>query len=283
MSIQLGLIGYPLGHSLSPKIHQAALDALELEGVYRLYPISPNDADGLSDILGRVRSGDLTGVNVTIPHKQTVVPLLDSLTESAEAIGAVNTIYVRDGRLIGHNTDAPGFTNALNHFLGENAPGAGSRAIVLGSGGGARAVAYALAASGWEVTIAAVLMDQAQALVDSVNKSAAGKPLKAVPTGAESLAGLLPGIRLVVNASPVGMYPEVGQSPWPDGLFFPERACVYDLVYNPRETRLVRQARQAGLRASTGLGMLVRQAGLSFECWTGRAAPLQAMFAAVEE
>src|SRR3972149_8259432 len=107
--IQLGLIGYPLGYSLSPKIHRAALKSCSLEGDYSLFPIPPGDHQGLKTLLARVRSGEITGLNVTIPHKQTIVPLLDGLTPTAKAIGAVNTIYLKNGKLTGDNTDAPGF------------------------------------------------------------------------------------------------------------------------------------------------------------------------------
>lgn len=105
----LGLIGYPLGHSLSPKIHAAALRSCGLAGDYSLFPVHPDDAQGLRDLLARVRSGELQGLNVTIPHKQNVIPYLDELTSTAESIGAVNTIYLQENKLIGHNTDAPGF------------------------------------------------------------------------------------------------------------------------------------------------------------------------------
>jgi hypothetical protein len=115
--IRLGLIGYPLGHSLSPKLHNAALRYHGLQGEYSLFPIEPDDLQSLKGILGRLRSGEITGLNVTIPHKQHVIPLLDALTETAQAIGAVNTIYLRNKKLIGDNTDAPGFLADLKRFL----------------------------------------------------------------------------------------------------------------------------------------------------------------------
>src|SRR5919109_2122988 len=114
---RLGLIGYPLGHSLSPKIHKAALQACQLEGDYSLFPIQSNDAQGLKDILACIRSGELQGLNVTIPHKQNVIPFLDELTPTAKTIGAVNTIYLHDKKLIGDNTDAAGFLADLKKFL----------------------------------------------------------------------------------------------------------------------------------------------------------------------
>lgn len=274
--IRLGLIGFPLGHSLSPKLHQAALAACDLTGEYLLYPVAPDDRDGLAALLERVRSGELDGLNVTIPHKENVIPLVDELTPSAQAIGAVNTIMQRDGKLAGHNTDAPGFLSDLARSL---AP-AGKKALVFGSGGGARAVIYALLEQAWDVTIAALVMEQAEALADSFGRAALPGSIVCTPNAAVAIH--LDGVGLIVNASPVGMFPNVDASPWPEGLAFPDGAAVYDLVYNPRETQFVRQARRAGLRAATGLGMLVEQAALSFECWTGRIPPREVMFAAVE-
>src|SRR5436190_763853 len=116
-SFSLGLTGYPLGHSLSPRLHAAALQATGLSGEYLAYPVSPDDPQGLADLLGLVRAGGLQGLNVTIPHKLAVMPLLDELTETAQAIGAVNTIYLKDGKLTGENTDAPGFMADLRKFL----------------------------------------------------------------------------------------------------------------------------------------------------------------------
>ncbi|CAG0971572.1 partial Shikimate dehydrogenase (NADP(+)), partial [Anaerolineae bacterium] len=117
---QLGLIGHLLGHSLSPKIHTAALNACNLQGTYSLFPVHPGDKQGLKDLLARVRAGELHGLNVTIPHKQNVIELMDGLTPTAQAIGAVNTIYLREDKLIGGNTDAPGFLSDLKRYMAES-------------------------------------------------------------------------------------------------------------------------------------------------------------------
>ncbi len=277
--IQLGLTGYPLGHSLSPKLHAAAFKSVGLEGEYQLYPVAPDDPAGLPQLLGRVRSVELQGLNVTIPHKQTVIPLLDELTPSAQAIGAVNTVFLKDGKLTGHNTDAPGFTVDLKRSLGVESAG---RVLVLGTGGAARAVVYALLTGGWDVTLAVRAADtgMAEALIESFKRVTAHGVSGYVLLEAEPLRPLLDGVRLLVNTTPLGMFPDVELTPWPEGLPYPQ-AAVYDVVYNPRETLFVKQARAAGLRAETGLGMLVSQAALSFETWTGRAPSIDAMFAAV--
>ena len=173
-SFHLGLIGYPLSHSLSPTIHAAALKACNLQGDYSLFPIAPDDKQGLKDLLARLRTGELHGLNVTIPHKQNVIEFLDELTPTAKAIGAVNTIYLKESKLIGDNTDAAGFLTDLRKFLAESPSpfgrGAGVReksAIVLGAGGSARAVVYALLNDGWNVTISARRIEQAQELAIS--------------------------------------------------------------------------------------------------------------------
>lgn len=298
----LGLIGYPLGHSLSPRLHQAALEAAGLEGAYRLYPIAPGEGGGelreLKELLGRVRGGEIQGLNVTIPHKQTVIPYLDELTPTARAIGAVNTIYRSDdtstplsagfSRLIGDNTDAPGFLADLRAFL-DGRPETADRkasssvsrslsALVLGAGGSARAVVYALLQDGWNITIYARRPEQAEAL--ATHFSPFTNPSQSL-TIKHSLFTIDHSPSLLVNTTPLGMTPHLDTSPWPADLPFPEHAAVYDLVYNPRETKLVRDARTAGLPATTGLGMLVEQAALGFKIWTGREADREGMRNAV--
>ena len=276
--LHLGLVGWPLGHSLSPRLHNAALAALNLPGEYRLYPTPPfpEGQARLAELLEQVRKGDLHGLNVTIPHKQNVLPLLDDLTPTAAAIGAANLIYLKGGRLTGDNADAAGFLADLQHN-GLAAPASGSRtALVLGAGGSTRAVVYALVNAGWQVWIAARRIEQASALVASLQIR--GPALHVLPLEADALADPYD---LIVNTTPLGMYPDVETCPWPAGLPFPPQAGVYDLVYNPVETSLVRQARAAGLRAANGLGMLVNQAAIAFETWTGQPAPLAAMWEAV--
>ena len=283
MNYQLGLIGYPLGHSLSPKIHTAALKACGLKGDYSLFPIAPHDKQGLKDLLARVRSGEITGLNVTIPHKQNVIELMDELTATAKAIGAVNTIYLHQDKLSGDNTDTSGFLSDLKIFLTlecgsllshlqEQAPALQKKALVLGAGGSARAVVYALLYDGWDVTIAARRIEQAQQLSQSFGKY----DLRL------STFNLQPStFNLIVNTTPLGMTPNTETSPLPENVILSKHTFIYDLVYNPRETKLVRDARAQGLNASTGLGMLIEQAALAFEKWTGVSADRFAMQQAV--
>jgi shikimate dehydrogenase len=266
--IKLGLVGYPVGHSLSPKIQNAALQASGLKGDYSLYPVAPDDMQALKTLLVSVRSGEMAGFNVTIPHKQNVIPFLDELTPTAQAIGAVNIIYKRGDKLIGDNTDAPGFLADLKKFLTAAPYGDDKtqkngelKALVLGAGGSARSVVYAICNDGWQVTIAARRIEQAQQLSEKFPD---------IHVKGYNLPTLqLSDFQLIVNTTPIGMTPNDDQSPLPENAALPKQTKIYDLVYNPRETKLVRDARAQGLRAITGLGMLIEQAALGFTLWTG--------------
>ncbi len=275
--IHLGLIGYPLGHSLSPQIHNAALKACGLQGDYSLFPIHPDDKQGLKDLLARVRSREITGLNVTIPHKQNVIECMDELTPTTEAIGAVNTIYLREDKLIGDNTDAPGFLSDLRKFVNkETSRQVNMNALVLGAGGSARAIVYALMNDGWNVAIFARRIEQAQQLANTF-------AYPALNTANDISNVELSNITLIVNTTPLGMTPTIGQSPLPENLLLPSNTFIYDLVYNPRETKLVKDARSQGVAATTGLGMLIEQAALAFELWTGHTPPLETMFQSVDQ
>lgn len=279
--IHLGLTGYPLGHSLSPKIHTAALIACGLKGDYTLFPIAAQDLQSLKELLDNLRSGEITGLNITIPHKQTIIQLLDELTQPAKAIGAVNTIYSKNGNLIGDNTDAAGFMIDLKKFLSNQVHRSQGKALVLGAGGAARAVVYALLKDGWQVILTARNPEQGRSLVAQFPDF--NTKIVFMDYNLTTFHTQMPAISLLINATSVGMSPHSDQSPWSTGLPFPEKAVVYDLVYNPRQTQLVRQARAAGLPATTGLGMLVEQAVLAFKIWTGHSPPRSALFEAISE
>lgn len=281
-TLTLGLIGYPLGHSLSPQIQGAALHASGISGEYGLYPIPPfpEGKDALTALLARFEDGDIQGLNVTIPHKQNVIPLLDALTPAADTIGAVNTVFLQEGKLTGDNTDAPGFWGDLQRLaqkanLSFQKP---NIALVMGAGGSARAVVYALLMHGYHVAIAARRLAQAHELCDQF--SGVSNQLSVIDCIHHSMR--TDQFSLLVNTTPVGMHPHQDASPWPIDIPLPANAIVYDLVYNPRETLLAKQARQAGLFAATGLGMLVEQAALAFNRWTGVEAPRGRMMEAAQ-
>lgn len=272
--IRLGLIGYPLEHSLSPKIHTAALQICGLEGDYSLFPTAPDDMQALKDLLDRVRSGEIHGLNVTIPHKQNVIEFLDELTPTARTIGAVNIIYMREDKMIGDNTDAAGFLVDLKKVFDFSTFSLQPSALILGAGGSARSVVHALLKDGWNITVAARRLEQAQQLASAF-------PNYQLPiTTFHNLRPLT--FDLIVNTTPIGMTPNIDGSPLPENLLLPSNTFIYDLVYNPRETKLVRDARSQGLQATTGLGMLVEQAALAFEIWTGQAPPRNVLWNAVD-
>ncbi len=272
IKIQLGLIGYPLTHSHSPLIHEKALDSLGLMGKYELFEISntPEGKNTFLNLLVKLKSGEIQGLNITIPHKQNVLEFLDQLSPSAEAIGAVNTIYIKNNKLYGDNTDAPGFLVSLksSQLIQENKP---KNSIVFGAGGSARAVVYALAKDGWNINLASRRIEQAQELRNSLSLSIPNTTsISIIKLSKGSIENHMEKCQLLVNTTPVGMYPKIEKSPWPSGLDFPPQLNVYDLIYNPKKTLLCKNAETAGARTCGGLGMLIEQAALSFEIWTGK-------------
>lgn len=268
----VGLIGWPVEHSLSPAMHNAAFAALGLDWVYVPLPVDPRD---VRQALHGLTALNFTGVNVTVPHKQAVIRYLDELSPAARITGAVNTIYMKKGKLHGHNTDAIGFLNSL--IEAECHP-RGMRVVVLGAGGAARAVTYALcrdeAAS---VTVYNRTAERAAFLVDDLAEVFPDSRLSFVPLTGESLRQLGDAVDLVINTTSVGMSPHVEHCPWPDDVPVPAQATFYDLVYNPLETIFLARARAAGAKAIDGLGMLVHQGAYAFELWTGQQAPVDVM------
>jgi shikimate dehydrogenase len=274
---RVGLIGWPVAHSVSPAMHNAAFAALGLRWRYDLLPTSAEDVEGL---LRDLETRGFRGVNVTLPHKQRVMSLLDEQADSARAIGAANTIVVRRGRLAGHNTDAGGFLAALAETGFDPT---GKRALVLGAGGAARAVVYALARAGCGVLIQNRTYARAVDLARLMRRFGTGTLVSAIPEEAGLHRLQLEHIDLLVNATSVGMHPATDQSPWPEPLPLPSHWTVYDLVYNPLETRLLARAHSAGARPIGGLEMLIHQGALAFQLWTGEPAPLEVMRSAAHQ
>lgn len=265
-TIVIGLIGWPVGHSYSPAMHNAAAAALGLNLAYVPLPVSP---ERLPDALRGLPALGIRGVNVTVPHKEAVLPHLHAIYPAARVIGAVNTIVVGDGLLTGFNTDWSGFladleSNRLALY--------GRDCLILGAGGSARAVAYALLRRGSRVTVAARRPEQARHLAADMGPAFPDAAAVAVVNLDEAVATAAHlDEPIIINTTPLGMSGErVALSPWPDDAPFPAGAFVYDLIYNPSPTRLMEQARAAGIRAADGLGMLVGQAAEAFEVLTGR-------------
>ena len=276
--ILTGLIGWPVAHSKSPAMHNAAFEATGLDGRYVLLPVPPKQ---IAEAVAGLRALGFRGANVTVPHKQAVIPFLDDLTPEARAIGAVNTIIVQDnGRLLGTNTDAAGFLRDLQKLDVLNSAKPPQNALVLGAGGSARAVAYALASQNMATQVLARRPQQAAELVASLMPYLPATARVSAHAWSE-IYQLAAQAQLIVNCTPVGMHPHTEAMPWPQDLPFRSHHVIYDLVYNPRPTVLITQARAAGAKAYHGLGMLVQQGALAWELWTGRPAPVATMQAAV--
>ncbi|UBV43624.1 shikimate dehydrogenase [Deinococcus taeanensis] len=259
------LFADPASHSLSPQMHRAAFAHAGLNGTYEARHVPPAD---LGDAIGGLRQPDVLGANLSLPHKETALALLDDLSDAARAIGAVNTIIHRGGRLLGDNTDAPGFRDALTD-AGYRWP-RGADTVVLGAGGAARAAVYALTRAGQTVWVVNRTLSRAQALADAWDVRGAPRSVHA----AEVTRVPWPQVSVIVNASSAGLN-DPGQSPLDAAVLdeLPATALVYDMVYKPAETRLMRDARARNLKAENGLGMLAHQARLAFHAWTGAAVP----------
>jgi shikimate dehydrogenase len=275
VSSKCGVIGFPLAHSISPRFQQPAFDHFGLDVTYRAYETPPED---LPAFFAGLRDGPWLGCNVTIPHKQAVLGLVDAVSDEARQIGAVNTVVREaDGRLSGHNTDAPGFLRALEEDAGY-AP-AGEGAVLLGAGGAALAVAVALLGAGVRrLTVANRTAQRARATVDALCRHFPAERLAAVALDEDALRRPLAESSLLVNSTSVGM----AHGPAPEALplapaLLGPHLLVYDLVYNPSRTPLLRVAAGAGARTQEGLPMLIYQGALAFERWTGRPAPVAIM------
>lgn len=255
------------------------MNKLGLTGSYSLFPLHPDQdgLEGVQKVLSRLRNGALQGLNITIPYKQAVLPLVDECTPAAVRIGAVNTLYMKQKKLLGDNTDAQGFLNDLVRLGLDTRRDAGDAALVLGAGGAARAVVYALLERGWHIRVAARRLQQALQLAEEMDPG--GRSIIAENIHPETFQQPY---SLIVNTTPLGMQPSDVSTPWPREIPFPVGAAVYDLVYH-QQTTFVKSALAAGLPAANGLGMLVEQAALSFEIWTGLSVPRNALWQAVIE
>lgn len=276
----LGVIGFPLKKSLSPVFQRAALDHLDLGIRYEAWPTT---VEGLETRVSGLRAPTVMGANVTIPHKETVVRLLDEVDEMVGTVGAVNTIINKEGRLSGHNTDVEGSVEALRRDAGFDP--AGKRVLLAGAGGAARAmVAGLLRAKVASIVVINRTFSRATKLVDALRPLANGAELKALPDIFISWTAAASGCDLVVNCTSVGSTGtgEEGDSPVPAEAIH-AGALVYDIIYRPYETTLMRTAKERGAKVLGGLPMLIYQGAASFTLWTGRDAPIDVMFEAARE
>jgi len=277
MSKRVVLIGHPVSHSLSAAMQQAAFDAAGLDVQYELLDRTPLQLAGAIDEL---RDDSYLGANVTIPHKEKVALLMDRVAEEAQATGAVNTITREGKRLIGHNTDVGAFRIALDALVGrQKMP---RTAVVLGAGGGARAVVHGLITEGFQrIIVFNRHLHRGENLVRFFGRSAAHMELKAMPWHESVIEAELAKAKVLINASAVGLGTDI--SPVPAELLPPE-LLVLDLIYTPRDTRLLRDAKAAGAAATmNGEVMLLHQGAAAFQLWTGQEAPVDLMRERLDE
>ncbi|MGD0779410.1 MAG: shikimate dehydrogenase [Dehalococcoidales bacterium] len=263
------LIGDPVEHTMSPVMHNAAYQKLGLDFVYIAFQVKPEE---LPQAVAGLKALNIAGFNVTIPHKVAVMPLLDSLDPLAEKIGAVNTVVNDSGKLKGYNTDAEGFYRALTEhdFNPKN-----KKVVVLGAGGASRAITYILAREGASLTILnrQQELDWAEDIAQLIREDFSSE-VKVLELG--HLDEVLPGVELLVNATSVGMSPTTNASAVPAKLLA-KIPLVFDIVYNPMKTKLLKEAAAAGAQTIGGVDMLAWQGALAFEKWTGRLAPIDLM------
>lgn len=266
------LIGDPVEGSLSPVMMNAAFRALKLDHAYVAVRVREKL---LGDAIAGARRIGIAGLNVTIPHKIAVMSFLDALDESAALAGAVNTIKNSRGRLVGFNTDGEGALWNLEEKAGRVK---GKRVLLLGAGGAARAIAFSLVKAGAELTIANRTVSRAEELASLIEQKL-GKKLEVMSTDRAELKRALAGVEILINATSVGMRPRENETLVTAEMMH-KNLVVYDIVYKPLRTRLLREAEKAGAVTIDGLGMLVRQGALAFEIWTGKRAPIKVMEAA---
>ncbi len=267
-----GIIGHPVTHTFSPKMQNAAFEALGINAVYLPFEVHPSR---LKEAMDGIRSLSIHGINCTIPHKEAVLTYLDAADPLARKIGAVNTIVTKEGKLKGYNTDGAGFIRSLEE-IGFSC--GGKKVVILGSGGSAKGIAFSLAESGVsEITLLSRNMDKGLALISSLKEHYPGGEFNLHSLPLEGVEELLELADLLVNTTPVGMVPQQDQSPLESLKGLSSRALVADIIYAPRKTKLLQMAEERGIQGTNGLGMLLHQGAIAFELWTGEKAPLEVM------
>lgn len=268
----VGLLGYPVDHSLSPLLHNAAFRAQGLNYVYMALPVAPGD---VAAAVSGLKVLGFAGSNVTVPHKQEVVSLMDELSPQAKAVGAVNTIVChREEDTVtcyGDNTDIAGFLAPLQQFAGELH---GSEMLVFGAGGAARAVVYALLSTMQPSRLTLSVRTPVRAEAMALDLADYDTRHSLCVVSMEEAATAVQTSKLLVNATPVGMHPRITATPWPHAADFSEGQVAYDLIYRPAQTRWLRDAASRGARTLGGTEMLIEQAAASYVQWTGHAMPL---------
>ena len=264
-----GVIGDPIEHTMSPVMHNAVFKEMGMDYVYVAFQVKK---EGLGEAIRGMRGLNIRGLNVTIPHKVAIIPLLDRLDHLAELIGAVNTVVNDNGVLTAYNTDAEGFLRAL---LERGIEPRGKNVVILGAGGASRAISFILAERGSSLVILNRTLDKARECASRIGE-VFQKEVKALEFDSENLAKALTEADVLVNTTSVGMYPDTDKTPVSSDLLRPG-LIVVDIVYNPIKTRLLEETEAAGAGTISGIDMFVWQGALAFEKWTGLKAPVKLM------
>jgi shikimate dehydrogenase len=270
----VGVFGWPITHTASPAMHNAAFDALQMNWTYLAFPVDPQH---LRSALHGARDMGLVGLNLTIPHKILALDLVDEIDTQARKLGALNTVSIENSRLRGFNTDGYGFSKAIKEEF--NLSLKGKRVLVLGAGGAGRTIAIQ---SGLDGAAKVFIANRTPAKIEPIARELAAAKVEchALPLKSKDIARIAPEIDLLVNATSVGLAP--GDSLGLDPAVFSPKLFVYDTVYRPAETELLRLAAEAGAKVANGLSMLLHQGAKSFEIWTKRKAPAAVMRRALQ-
>ena len=267
----LGIFGYPISHTLSPAMHNAVIKALGLDMVYLPFEVKPSN---LKEAINGIKSLGIIGVNITIPHKESVIRFLDDISEEARLVGAVNTIVNKDRKLVGYNTDGSGYMASLKEELGFNPKS--KRIIIIGAGGAARGILAALATQKPKsITVANRTLSRAVSLIKAFKGKFRDTRFEAINLDDNMLKMSFNSVDLLINTTSVGMKQSKALKIPLETL--PKIAIVSDIIYNPLETLLLKKAKKFGLTTHGGLGMLVHQGARSFKLWTGMDAPMNVM------
>lgn len=265
----LCVIGHPIEHSMSPIMHNAAIQDLGLDYLYVAFDVPPNK---LKEALKGLKTLNIKGINVTLPHKENAIKFIDKVDEIAQKIGAINTIKNEDSFLIGRNTDAEGANKAL---LDAGCEITGKNIVIIGAGGAAKAISYSLASDTKKITIINRTEDRAKKLVNEL-KSRMGLNIENKKYSEILLREEIGNADILINATPVGMFPTIDISPVSKKILHGD-LFVFDLIYNPLETQLIKDSKEIGCQTLSGLDMLVNQGALAFEWWTNRKPNLELM------
>ena len=262
------VIGHPIGHSLSPLMHNTAFQLLGLDCQYEALDIEPAS---LKQTVNHFREQKWGGFNITAPHKEAIIPLIDEVVPEARGVGAVNTIVCRNKTLVGYNTDVIGIERSL-HSVRANIEG--QMCTIMGSGGAARSVVHVLAHNIKPkiITFSVLFPEQAHAIIKSIGKSSVH--FNVIHCTDTTLETTIKNSTLIVNATTVGMFPRVDDCPIPNRNWLSDQHIVFDLIYRPLKTRLLNEAQAAGAKTIDGLGMFIHQGAASFQLWTGMEMPL---------